>query len=261
MADNAADFYCELARYLAQQLGATARLLDEPTWQERERMLYRGAAHMGVICGLQYVHAHDRGEQPGIDLLAAPVMSGERYRGEPIYFSDVVVRRDSPAVCLADLRGAAWAYNEPTSQSGYNLPRYVLATRGETAGFFGRVAESGAHQRSVDLILDGAVDAAAIDCTVLAQEFRVRPELKLQLKVIETLGPSPIPPLVVSRAVSASVRATLLRVVLDMPSDPAGARVLAQAGVERFARVSDFDYDLIRRMAVVARSAQLAAIN
>ena len=38
---------------------------------------------------------------------------------------------------LADLRGAAFAFNEPTSHSGYALPRYALASRGETNGLRG----------------------------------------------------------------------------------------------------------------------------
>jgi phosphonate transport system substrate-binding protein len=129
MADNAAEFCGALVDYLARRLGVAVRELDAVDWQERERMLYRGEAQLGVVCGLQYVYAVDRGERPGIDLLAAPVMRGERYRGRPIYFSDVVVRRDSPARCLADLRGTSWAYNEPTSQSGYNLPRRACAFR------------------------------------------------------------------------------------------------------------------------------------
>ena len=125
MADNAAVFCQGLAAYLARHLGMPMRVLHGVPWQERERMLYRGQAQLGVVCGLQYVYAVDRGEQPGIDVLAAPVMRGARYQGRPIYFSDVVVVRDDPARCLSDLRGAAWAYNEPTSHSGYILPRYV----------------------------------------------------------------------------------------------------------------------------------------
>jgi phosphonate transport system substrate-binding protein len=257
MADNAAEFCGALVDYLARRLGVAVRELDAVDWQERERMLYRGEAQLGVVCGLQYVYAVDRGERPGIDLLAAPVMRGERYRGRPIYFSDVVVRRDSPARCLADLRGASWAYNEPTSQSGYNLPRYVLASRGETAGFFGRVVASGAHQRSLELILDGAVDAAAIDSTVLERELELHPELAERLRVIEILGPSAIPPLVVSRAVPRSRRADLLRLVLEMHDDPAGSEVLAEADIVRFVRVSRANYDQIRQMARVAASARL----
>jgi phosphonate transport system substrate-binding protein len=36
---------------------------------------------------------------------AAPVPAGDRYAGRPIYYSDVIVRHDSPISCLEELRG------------------------------------------------------------------------------------------------------------------------------------------------------------
>jgi phosphonate transport system substrate-binding protein len=248
MAESAASFCRDLSAYLAGRLDLTIRMLDELPWQERERRLYRGDAHVGVVCGLQYVYAVDRRERPGVELLCAPVMRGDRYRDQPIYFSDVVVRRDSPAASLADLRGATWAYNEPTSHSGYNLPRYVLAVRGEPLGFFGRLVESGAHKHSLELILNETVDASAIDSTVLEQELRMCPELADRLRVIETLGPSPIPPLVISRVVAPPLRAALANLLLEMHHDSEGARVLSAASVTRFVAVCDADYDPIRRI-------------
>jgi phosphonate transport system substrate-binding protein len=255
MADNAAAFCSDLARFLTGRLGATVRVLDDVPWQERERRLYRGDAQLGVVCGLQYVYAVDRGERPGVDPLCAPVMRRPRYGDRPIYYSDVVVRRASAARSLADLRGATWAYNEPTSHSGYNLPRYVLAVRGQGADFFGRTVESGAHQRSLRLVLDGTVDAAAIDSTVLERELRLHPELAGRLRVIETLGPSPIPPLVVSRTLPAPLRARLAGLLLAMHRDRDGLAVLAAAEVARFVPVAEDDYEPIRRMARVAGAA------
>jgi hypothetical protein len=55
MAENTAVFYHGLTTYLARHLGIPARVLDDVPWQEREQMLYRGEAQLGVVCGLQYV--------------------------------------------------------------------------------------------------------------------------------------------------------------------------------------------------------------
>ena len=103
-----------------------------------------------------------------MELLAVPVPAGPRYHGRPIYFSDVIVRKQSPFQTFADLRGAAWAYNEPrTLHSGYNVVRAYLAELGERDGYFGGVVESGAHQPSIEMIVDGRADCSAIDSTVL----------------------------------------------------------------------------------------------
>src|SRR4051812_6255343 len=90
MADNAAPFCRGLCGYLAARVGLTVRLVDDVAWQAAEQCLYRGEAHLGVVCGLQYINAVDRGARAGVTLLAAPVMRAPRYAGRPIYFSDVV---------------------------------------------------------------------------------------------------------------------------------------------------------------------------
>jgi len=63
-------------------------------------------------------------DPPPVELLAAPVLEGERYRDQPIYFSDVIVARRNPARSFADLRGASWSYNDPDSHSGYGVVLY-----------------------------------------------------------------------------------------------------------------------------------------
>jgi phosphonate transport system substrate-binding protein len=256
MADNAAEFCRALAGHIGSRTGIGVRVLEDTPWQERERRLYCGQADLGIVCGLQYVNAVDRGEVPGIDLLAAPVMRGLRYANCPAYFSEVVVRRDHAAHSLADLRGCTWAYNEPTSHSGYALTRYTLAARGERAGFFGRVVATGAHQRSLELVLDGEIDATAIDSTVLEQELRLKPELADRVRVVETLGPSPIPPLVVSRALPEAVRLAVRSAVLSMHLQPEGESVLTAADIRQFVAVTDADYEPIRTMARIANETE-----
>ena len=119
-------------------------------------------------------------------------------------------------------------------------------------GFFGHVSGSGAHLRSLDWLLGGRIDATAIDSTVLEQELRTRPSLASQIRVIETFGPSPIPPLVVSRSLAADVRQALKSALLQMHVDRIGRRVLSRARINRFVGVADADYDPIRRMWRVA---------
>jgi hypothetical protein len=116
-----------------------------------------------------------------------------------VYFTDVIVRRDHPARTFADLHGRGWAYNDEGSHSGYNLVRHHLLALGETRGYFGRVVASGAHQCSIQMVLDGTIDASGIDSTVLEIETDRRPELDAGLRTIAVIGPSPIPPVVVAR--------------------------------------------------------------
>lgn len=256
MAENADLVVDAVVRYVGDQLGAPTSFVADVPWQERERLLDGGQIQAAWICGLPYVRKVDVGNPP-IELLAAPVMAAPRYGDRPVYFSDVVVRRDSPFRTFADLRGASWAYNEPGSQSGYNVVRYHLATLGETEGYFGQIVEAGAHQRSLQLILDGEIDASAIDSTVLEMEFERKPAMRSAVRVVETLGPSPIPPWVVLRRLPRELRRALRGVLLGMHQDPRGRGILTTGQLARFERVVDSDYEPIRRM---ARQAELVRL-
>jgi phosphonate transport system substrate-binding protein len=257
-APNASHIPRGLAGYLGTRLGMPVTFADDLSWQEREAQLAGGAIQIGWLCGLAYVRWADVPE-PTVELLAAHVMAGTRYGGEPVYFSDVVVRRESAFRSFADLRGAAWAYNEPASHSGYEVVRYHLATLGERAGYFGRAVEAGSHQNALKLILEGQVDGAAVDSTVLEEEFRRSPALAGQIRVVETLGPSPIPPWVIHRSVPPGQREAIRAALLSMHDDPAGQVTLAEGHLARFVQVSGHDYDPIREMARLAAPVRLAS--
>src|SRR5262245_46436358 len=184
-------FYTFLAGRVARSLRCGVEVVVGTSYDELD------SADIAFVCGLPYVERTLRGDCP-VEPIAAPVLRGARYGGRAIYFSDVIVRRDSSYRCFADLRGGSWAYNEPLSQSGYGITRFVLAQGRQAKGFFGRGVAAGWHERAVHLVATGACDASAIDSHLLAVICRDEPGLAKELRVIETLGPSTIQPVVVS---------------------------------------------------------------
>jgi phosphonate transport system substrate-binding protein len=254
-----ADSMCQsIAHYLAPRLDMPTAFMGDVSWEVRERRFDAGQIDIAWICGAPYVRKADRPDA-SLELLVAPVMAAARYQQRPIYFSDVVVHRASPFREFADLRGASWAYNEPGSHSGYHVVRYYLARLGESSGYFGRVIESGAHQTSLQYILDRQVDAAAIDSTVLELVCAQRPEVRAQLRVIATFGPSPMPPWVIGRHIAPQLREQVRTLLLHMHEDPHGQAILNRGQIARFAAVTDRTYDAIRHMLQVGAGVTLGA--
>ena len=66
---------------------------DGADWRDTYSAIAAGRIDIGWICGQPYVDLLAAGAP--ISLLAAPVTAGARYGGRPVYFSDVIVRRDS----------------------------------------------------------------------------------------------------------------------------------------------------------------------
>jgi phosphonate transport system substrate-binding protein len=153
MAENMDSVCRRITTYIGVRLRTPTEFINHIPWQEREKLFDATEIQVCWICGLPYVL---KAAEPGsrIELLAAPVMIGERYLNRPIYFSDIVVSADSRFQSFADLRGASWVYNEPRSQSGFNIVRHHLRMLGESLRYFGQIFESGAHQTSLRMILD-----------------------------------------------------------------------------------------------------------
>jgi phosphonate transport system substrate-binding protein len=255
LAPNMRPVYQCVADYVSRRLGCPTELSVGASFAS----FAQGETDVGFICGLPYVELA-QGDSPPVELLAAPVLSGERYRGQPIYFSDVIVQRDSPSHALAELRGCVWAYNDSESHSGYNITRYTLVRMGETHGFFGRVVEAGFHQEALRLVADGQVDASAIDSQVLAIELRDHPELAERVRIIEALGPATIQPVVAARHVSDAMKDDLRAALYEMNDDPSVRDLLDYGFVTRFVPVADAAYDDIRAMVAAAEDANFMTL-
>ena len=102
------------------------------------------------------------------------------------------------------------------------------------------------------MVLSGAVDGAAIDSTVLEWYFAHDDERAARLRVIDTLGPSPMPPWVVSTRVTEPLRGAIRAALLRLGQSARGRAALQTGCMERFVEAVDDDYDPIRRMARAA---------
>jgi phosphonate transport system substrate-binding protein len=243
LAPNVLPVYRFVAERVGERLGVPTELVVETSYES----CARDVNDVCFVCSLPYVTFERQGIRPAAPV-AAPVLQGERYGGRAIYFSDVIVHRDSPLSSFADLRGRSWSYNEPLSHSGYGITRYHLLSLGETEGYFGRVVEAGFHERSIEMVAAGEVEASAIDSQVLSVALRDDAALRDRLRVIDALGPSTIQPVAVSRRLPDALRDDIRAVLLEMGDDPSAREALGVGLVERFVAVDDSSYDDIRMM-------------
>lgn len=243
LAPNSYETYAFIARSIGEKLGQPVELSVGQSFDA----FARGEVDVGFLCGLPYTLLFDSPDRP-VELLAAPVLHGERYRQRPIYFSDVVVCRDRPYASFDDLQGCSWAYNQRSSHSGWNVVAYHLGLRGKTHDYFGALRETGSHLRSLSLVLDGSMDATAIDSQVLDVFCLQHPQQAASLRVIESFGPSPIPPVVIASTADADLKRRVQHILLTLHENALAANALLQGAIERFVRVGDEDYDPIRQM-------------
>lgn len=255
LAPNIYETYAYIARYVGDKIGQPTTLIVGQSFDQ----IADGQVDVAFMCGLPYAILAESLTSP-LELLAAPVLRGERYQHRPIYFSDVIVRKESPYTSFDDLRGCMWAYNQKESHSGWNVVYYSLLKRGKTLDFFGQLIETGSHLRSIAHILKRQADATAIDSQVLDVFLAHNPTEAAALRTIDMLGPSSIPPVVIARSVDQALKCKIQEALLFMHKDPRTAHALRTGAIERFVQVHDEDYQDIRMMRDCSQ-AYLAAQN
>ena len=242
-------FFETLADHLQRSLGSEQVSLRIETRVSGPRKGYECSTFgdrvdVAFMCAPSFVWLRNLRPPPAELLGVAPVFDDERNRGRPVYFCDVIVRDDAPIRTFSDLRGSAWAYNDKSSLSGYYGLLDKLAESGEDQTFFGSVTCSGSHLNSIEAILQGQADAAAIDSNVLRIRFRETPALRSTLRVIDSWGPYPIQPIVVNSSLHPHLKEQLRAAFFATNENERTRRVLQRFGLSHFVAVDRETYNL-----------------
>lgn len=251
LAPNMLWFYQTVCEQLQEITGLTIQLETSPYDALDDTALQESQIDLAFICGLPMVRLNEN--LPGLLLpLVAPIADDPHGQGKAVYFADVIVQRESRFQNLNDLKEARFCYNDPGSNSGHHLLRYHMLQQGYPKPFFGSSIQSGSHQQSIQRIIAGEADCAAIDSLVLAQAVRDNPDIATQIRIIESVGPCPVPPLAISGYRAADY--PILQAALTQPN-PALQAAFQRAGLKGFAPCTPDDYAVILEMYKTAEAA------
>lgn len=239
LAPNLFWFYRAIGLYWERSLSISVDLTQAQVDPLEDSRLLNNQLDVAFLCGLPFAR-YCQVMPERFQVLVAPVMAADRYQDHPVYFSDVIVSATSNLKTFNSLVGRTFCYNDPGSNSGYTLMHYYLMQNNYSADFFGKVMQSGSHQRSIRWVAEGKADCAAIDSTVLQQELRMVPELAQQIRVIESIGPCPIPPIVATQRLGTTLL-NQLQMALLQPDRELQSQ-MQQAGIRRFVAVQSEEY-------------------
>jgi ABC-type phosphate/phosphonate transport system substrate-binding protein len=254
------ELFAACAAALEQALGRPVRLESDPTRSgpvPGEPDPFRsGSADLAFLCAPSYLWLA-ASAPPVVDLVpAAFVFDDPRAAGRPVYFADVVVASRSRARTFDDLRGARWVYNDPASLSGYFSVLGELHERGEGLDFFRQARPVGSHHAALEEVASGTADCAAIDSNTLL--LARRRGACSDLRVVQSLGPYPVQPIVVRADLGAELKATFALALLSTHRVEPFRSVLERCGVLRLAPVSPADYAI--EDALLRRAARCPAV-
>lgn len=233
--------YNEFVRFVGQRLGQQHEMVQRKTYAEMNELLYMNNVDAGLICTGAYVDGHDKF---GIEALVVPVCYGE-----PVYYSYIITPRDSLVQDFEQLRGKRFAFTDPLSNSGYFYPMYLLAAKNESPdSFFGEYIFTYSHDNSIKAVMEGLVDAAAVDSLIYDYDVAVEKEVVERTKIINKSPAFCINPVVVPANTDERFRRKLKTILLSMHQVPEGQEILERLKIEKFIEVDDSQYDFSREM-------------
>jgi phosphonate transport system substrate-binding protein len=222
-----------LHRFIKEETGLENQMFGEKTWEELAGKMAKGELHLAVFQGYEFAWAQEK--YPALRPLAIGV-NAERYPA-----AHVVTRRSNPATEFVSLQGSVLSL--PASSHGFL--RLFVEKQAEASGkngetFFTRIATPDNVEDALDDVVDGKVQAAAIDQAALDAYQRRKPGRYKQLK--ELARSKPFPPLIVAYYGSNLDRGTLERLkagLLGAASKKKGETLLTLSRLTGFEAVPE----------------------
>lgn len=115
-----------MQNYLAKTTGYEVEYYPTSDYTALVAALVAGKADVGVMGGLQYVMATNKGAE--IEPVAAGLTSPDAE--DAGYFSEAIVAADSPIASLADAKGKSVCFVDPNSTSGFLFGLNALSKAG-----------------------------------------------------------------------------------------------------------------------------------
>jgi len=247
--DETLIYYQDMFDYLSLKMGVPVKLVQRKTYQEVNDLVRKNSVDAAFVCSLAYIDGKD---QFGMELLAVPIV-----RGEPRYYSYIIVPDDSSIKSLEELKGKTFAYTDPLSNSGKLSPEYMIAQLGENPEtFFKLTFFTYSHDKSIQAVAEKMVDGAAVDSLVWDFKNATDPGFTSRTKIISKSPPYGIPPLVVSKDIDPILKEKLGKILLQMNEDKKGKEILDRIMIDRFSEANDSLYNSVRDMKKVVSDAK-----
>lgn len=235
------DEYEALEGYLEDRLARPVELVRGKGYAEINALVRSRDVALALVCSGAFVLGR---RDFGMQALVVPVVNGAA-----TYRSYLIVGSSSDIATWDDLRGKTFAFTDPLSNSGRLVPVYMLVEMGESPEeFFDRFIFTYAHDRSVNAVALGLVDAAAVDSLVYDQMVLRDPLVASATRVIWESPPYGINPIVVHPDADPGLKRELEELFLGMAEDPEGQVVLALLGIDSFAMPDPGGYETIEQM-------------
>ncbi len=228
--------------YLTEQLGRPTEYRTVESYEKMVQLIESKEVHLGMLSPLSYVRA--KKSQPGLRLLASQVANGAT-----TYSAYTIARADAGIPDLKALKGKRFAFVDKLSTSGYLYPMAELKGLGiEPESFFSEVVYAGDHEKLIEWVLEGKVDAGATSSSAF-NIMKTQSDEGQKLAIIGKSGRIPYDAVVANARLAPELAGQAQEAILRLNTqDAAGREVLrGPTNINGFVPAQDNLYIDVRR--------------
>jgi ABC-type phosphate/phosphonate transport system substrate-binding protein len=229
-----------LKAFIKDETGMENQIIRQKNWRELAEKMTKGKLQVGVFQGIEFAWAQEK--YPAVKPLALAV---NLYRYPVVY---VVTKKDSSAKDFAGLKGQTISLPAANTAMTMFVEHECKRASKDAKSFFSKIVEQKNVEDALDDVVDGVVNATAMDGAALQAFKRRKPGRFNQLK--QVAHSDPLPPAVIAccdATLSAETRTRFRNSLINAASKERGKTMLTLfrlTGVE--AVPADFDKVLAR---------------
>lgn len=232
-----------LSEMLTEEMGVNVEAFTATNYVGVVEGLGSGQIDFGIIPPFAYVLANKESD-------AEVILTSVDDDGSIGYHSEILVRKDSGIDSIEDLRGKTVAFVDPSSTSGYLFPGAYLIENGIDLEEDIDYTYSGGHDKSLQLLLNGDVDAIA---TFSSIGIRYREEFPTAEEELKSIGQTELIPgisVTVSSSMDEETKEKLTKTLENLGENKEAKALMTDLfNIEGFQRATAEDYEVIKKTA------------
>ncbi|WP_094228477.1 PhnD/SsuA/transferrin family substrate-binding protein [Methanolobus psychrotolerans] len=229
------EYYQDFLDHLSEDTGLDFELVQRDNPAELNYLLETKYLDAVFLREDDYLAGHD---DFGMGIIAVPVIHGDIH-----YFSYIITRSDDDVDSLEDLRNKRFAFNSYRFNRGEVVPEYMRKMINESPdSFFSSYIYSNSQDNFIDMIMQGTLDGAEVDCTMWEYVVEDSADYSSNLKIIYSSPPQLAPAIAVHPDIDRELRGKIETSLFRMHDSLEGRDVLENMHFNMFVEIDHSAY-------------------
>lgn len=228
----------QLVKYLGHTIDKNVTLVVLKDYESMVTRTMAGEVDLGFYGSSLYVKSKKK--FPGLKYLATSVFKAT---GKPSYYSYLITKKGTGLKSIQSLEKKSFAFGSKESTGGYRYPMaWMIENNLEPENYFKSVKFLGSHNRILDAVANGEIDAGAVSPGPLNKKTAQYGHVYNRIRKF-----GPIPGSVVAASDEIPDK-TIKRIVTALELLPTAVADVKEANYIGFKVLSDESYDQFRKV-------------